>query len=121
MSNTRIVFLCTPDRAPLEAEQVLRSFGIKVSNRSVDFVENDLREAKVFVPSRQHKWAASLIAGEGFTVIEPLGAKGTKPRSRWGDERRSYTPQSIIVYIMEALLGAQYHRRAPIKNQRKRK
>ena len=120
MTN-RIVFLCTPDRPPIEAEQVLRSFGIPVSARRwTDEDADGLREVSFNVPSKRLRWAASLLAGEGFTVLQPTNVRGTKPRSRWGVERRSHSPQSLAVYLLESLLGSQHHRKAPVKRGRTR-
>lgn len=114
----KIIFLCTPGRPPVEAEQALRSFGIKVSRRSAEIAPDNIVEAAIHVPDRQLRWAASLIAGEGFPVIEPRNVKGTKPRTRWGVERRSYGPQSIVIYVLEAIFGHQHHRPAPVRREK---
>lgn len=113
-----LIWISTPQRPPLEAEQVLRSFGVKVSNRAIR-QDGDITEAKVSVSAKQLRWAASLLVGEGFTVVEPANAPAAKPRTRWGVERRSYGPQSIVVYVMESLFGVQYHKRAPIRRRQR--
>jgi len=116
--NSRIVFLCTPDRNPIEAEQVCRSFGIPVTSRRWTKPDDDgLQEVSFCVPAKRLRWAASLIVGDGFSVLQPVGVRGTQPRTRWGVERRSYGPQSIVVYILESIFGAQHHQRVPVRRR----
>lgn len=102
----KITFLCPPDTAPIEMEQLLRELGIRVTRRSWVKLEHGT-EATIHVPNGQQTWGAGLIAGQGIAVLEPAGVKPIKqPKQSWGAPVRSYGPQSLAVAGLEAMLGA---------------
>lgn len=119
--KTQIEFVVNVGRAPLEAEQILRTYGIKVMNRQFPHPEKDALTANVSidVPATQAKFAAQLLVGEGFHILNPPSLRnvtGTRPASHWGKPRTAKDPKSLIVYTMETAVGARYYRRPPIKN-----
>lgn len=114
---TRIRFECPAHVPPRDAEVVLNDLGVRTWGRR--WTKKPPIECSLLVRDGQAKWAASLIKGAGFALLDErwANAKPVTPQHRWGKGQKRWTPQTMVVEGLSRLLGGATSSGIPIKKK----